>query len=67
VKMWIGALILVWLALGTVAGAQRGIFRDDMTLDCKTSSDVAATMLAGPLNYAGVVPNIQCTNGRPRA
>lgn len=64
-KMFLGAAILVWLAVGTTAGAQRGLFHDDMTVDCNTGADVAATMLAGPLNYAGVVPDVSCDDVQP--
>ena len=63
--MLLGAAILVWLAVGTTAGAQRGIFHEDMTMDCKTSADVAPTMLAGPLTYAGVVPDVECDAPQP--
>jgi hypothetical protein len=58
--MWIGTLILVWIAIGTVAGGQRGIFRNDMVLNCSTTADIGATMLAGPLNYVGVHPDLDC-------
>jgi hypothetical protein len=59
-KMWIGTLILVWIAIGTVAGAQQGIFRNDMVLNCRTSAHIGMTMLAGPLNYFGVHPHVEC-------
>jgi hypothetical protein len=66
-KMWIGTLLLVWIAIGTVAAAQRGYFREDMALDCRTSATIGTTMLAGPLNYLGVDPHVGCTAPRPSA
>jgi hypothetical protein len=58
--MWIGTLLLVWICIGTVAAGQRGMFYDDMQLTCATSSDIGATMLAGPLNYVGLHPDVGC-------
>lgn len=63
--MHIGSLILViWLVIGGVAAGQRGDFKGHVDT-CSTAGTVAVTILAGPLNYAGVNPNINCTTPQP--
>ena len=61
----IAAVILIWLVVGVVAAAQRGYFGDDRDLNCKTTSDTALTILAGPLNYVGVNPKVKCKTPEP--
>jgi hypothetical protein len=56
----IGALVVVWLAIGVIAAAQRGYFGDDRDVNCKTTGDTALTIVAGPLNYMGVNPKVKC-------
>jgi hypothetical protein len=56
----IGAvLLLVWLVIGAIAAAQRGYFTSGDT-SCATAGTIVVTVLAGPLNYVGVNPQIQC-------
>jgi len=64
-KMVIGAVILIWLFIGGVAAAQRGYFGDDRAVNCKTGADTSLTMLAGPLNYVGVNPKVNCKTPQP--
>jgi hypothetical protein len=52
-------LLLVWLAIGALAAGQRGYFTGGDT-SCATTSTIIVTVLAGPLNYVGVNPRIQC-------
>lgn len=54
------ALVVIWLVIGLVAAAQRGYFTDDRDVSCKTFADTALTVLAGPLNYVGVNPKVEC-------
>lgn len=61
----IGILVVVWLVIGAVAAAQRGYFGDDRNVSCKTFSDTALTIVAGPLNYAGVNPKVKCKTPQP--
>ena len=61
----IGILIVVWLVIGAVAAAQRGYFGDDRDVSCKTFGDTALTVVAGPLNYAGVNPKVKCRTPQP--
>ncbi len=51
--------------IGVVAAAQRGYFGDDRGVSCKTFSDTALTIVAGPLNYFGVNPKVQCKVPKP--
>lgn len=61
----IGALVVVWLVIGVIAAAQRGYFGSDRDVSCKRAGDTALTVLAGPLNYVGVNPRIDCTVPSP--
>lgn len=56
--MRIGALLLlVWLAIGAAAGAQRGYYGSNDT-SCAKVSTIAVTVVAGPLNYFGANPKV---------
>jgi hypothetical protein len=56
----IGAvLVLVWLVIGALAATQRGYFTSGDTTCASTSTSIV-TVLAGPLNYLGVNPQVQC-------
>lgn len=61
----LGVLVLVWLVIGVVAAGQRGYFGDDRDVSCKTFSDTALTIVAGPLNYVGVNPKVTCKVPEP--
>lgn len=64
-KLVIGLVICVWLVIGAAAAAQRGYFGNDRALNCKSGADTALTILAGPLNYVGVNPKVQCKAPNP--
>jgi len=58
--MHVGSVILaIWLVIGGIAAGQRGDYQGP--IDCSKASTTAVTILAGPLNYAGVNLNINCT------
>jgi hypothetical protein len=57
-------LLVVWLVIGVIAGGQRHYYSGSSTKCAKVSTTVV-TILAGPLNYAGVNPKISCTVPRP--
>lgn len=59
-----GIVVVVWLLIGVLAAYQRGYFGDDRAVNCKTFGDSALTVVAGPLNYFGVNPKIECGDGR---
>ena len=56
----IGLIVVIWLVIGVLAAFQRGYFGDDRDVSCKTASDTALTIIAGPLNYLGVNPKVRC-------
>ena len=63
--MHIGSVILVlWLVIGGIAAGQRGDYKGPIG-NCSKASMIAVTILAGPLNYLGVNPGINCTAPRP--
>jgi hypothetical protein len=63
--MRIGSLLLlVWLVIGVLAAGQRGYLTTSST-NCAKAGTIAATIVAGPLNYLGVNPKITCTLPRP--
>jgi hypothetical protein len=53
-------LLVVWLVIGVLAAVQRGYLQGDDDVDCATAGTVVVTVLAGPLNYVGVNPKIDC-------
>lgn len=58
--MHIGSVIvIIWLVIGGIAAGQRGDYKGPV--DCSKASTTAVTILAGPLNYAGVNLNINCS------
>jgi hypothetical protein len=53
----LGVIVLVWLLIGVVAAYQRDYFKTDAS-NCVTAGNIALTVVAGPLNYAGVNPKV---------
>ena len=62
---FLGVLVIVWLLIGVLAAFQRGYFGDNEDVSCKTAGDTALTVLAGPLNYVGVNPKVNCKVPQP--
>jgi len=61
-----GVLLLIWLLIGLIAAAQRGYFDgSDTETNCAEAGTIAVTVVAGPLNYVGVNPKINCTVPQP--
>lgn len=52
-------ILFVWLIIGAAAAGQRGYFSSAPTT-CSSGATIAVTMVAGPLNYLGVNPQITC-------
>jgi hypothetical protein len=64
--MRIGAVILVlWLIIGAFAAYQRNYFSGDGEVNCAEFGTVVLTIVAGPLNYFGVNPKINCQVPQP--
>jgi hypothetical protein len=57
-------LLLIWLVIGVIAAAQRGYFSSGDT-SCASAATIAVTIVAGPLNYVGVNPQIECELPQP--
>lgn len=63
--MRIGSIILVvWLLIGVLAAAQRDYFSQSR-VNCAEAGTVVVTLLAGPLNYVGANPKINCKVPQP--
>ncbi|TQM39156.1 hypothetical protein [Pseudonocardia cypriaca] len=64
--MRIGSVIVViWLLIGLFAAYQRGYFSGDDQVNCAELGTVLVTVVAGPLNYVGLNPRIECTVPQP--
>jgi hypothetical protein len=60
-----GTLILfIWILIGAAAAGQRGYFSISK-FGCTQGATVAVTIAAGPLNYIGLNPTINCTTPKP--
>jgi hypothetical protein len=63
--MHIGSVLLViWLVIGAIAAGQRGYYSGPVS-SCTAGGTIAVTILAGPLNYLGVNPKVDCTLPQP--
>ncbi|TCC61776.1 hypothetical protein E0H73_13595 [Kribbella pittospori] len=57
-------IVLVWLLIGLAAAVQRNYFAgSDAT--CAKVGTTLVTIVAGPLNYIGANPKIDCTAPQP--
>jgi hypothetical protein len=64
--MHIGSVLLViWLVIGVIAAGQRGDYK--RPVNCSNVTTTAVTILVGPLNYAHVHPQINCTTPHPNS
>lgn len=59
-KSILAIIVIAWLVIGALAALQRGYFGDDRDVNCKTAGDTVLTIVAGPLNYFGVNPKVDC-------
>lgn len=57
-------IVVLWLVVGVIAAAQRHYFSGSST-NCAKLGTIAATIVAGPLNYLGVNPKIDCSVPQP--
>jgi membrane protein YdbS with pleckstrin-like domain len=60
----VAVVVVIWLLIGVVAAAQRHYFSNADT-NCAHAGRVVATVLAGPLNYVGVNPKVDCHLPQP--
>jgi hypothetical protein len=59
-----GLIVVIWLIVGVIAAVQRGYFSNDDT-NCAEAGNTVVTIIAGPLNYFGVNPKIDCDLPQP--
>jgi hypothetical protein len=59
----IGILVVVWVVIGLFAGLQRHYYSGNVS--CAKAGTVAATIAAGPLNYVGANPKVNCEVPQP--
>jgi membrane protein YdbS with pleckstrin-like domain len=62
----VGLLVIVWLIVGAIAAYQRGYFTQ-ASQNCASAGTIAVTVVAGPLNYVGVNPKVDCQAPQPSA
>jgi hypothetical protein len=60
----VAVIVLLWLQIGTLAAFQRGYIQGAQAT-CAQTSTILVTVLAGPLNYLGVNPKIDCSLPQP--
>jgi flagellar motor component MotA len=57
-------VVLIWLLIGVLAAGQRHYFSGSST-NCAKAGTIAATIVAGPLNYLGANPKVKCQLPQP--
>lgn len=58
------AIVIIWLLIGVAAAAQRNYFAgSDAT--CAKLGTIVVTIVAGPLNYVGANPKVDCEIPEP--
>lgn len=59
----LSVLLIVWIAIGLLAGLQRHYYTG--AVSCARAGTVAVTIAAGPLNYVGANPKVNCSVPQP--
>jgi hypothetical protein len=59
-----GVIVVIWLIIGVVAASQRGYFNSDEA-NCAKAGTIIVTIIAGPLNYVGLNPKVNCELPQP--
>ncbi|RIV41266.1 hypothetical protein [Micromonospora radicis] len=59
-----GVLVVIWLVIGAVAAGQRGYY-DSGEANCAEVGTILVTIAAGPLNYVGANPQVDCELPEP--
>jgi membrane protein YdbS with pleckstrin-like domain len=57
-------IVLAWLLIGLAAAAQRNYFSGS-DASCAKVGTTLVTIVAGPLNYVGANPKIDCAAPQP--
>jgi hypothetical protein len=60
----VGLFVVIWLAIGALAAGQRGYFGSEPQ-NCAGAATIGVTAAAGPLNYVGLNPKMNCKLPQP--
>jgi hypothetical protein len=60
VKSLLFLLVIIWFILGASAAHDRGYFDTNADRSCEFVGSGLLTVVAGPLNYAGLHPKAFC-------
>ncbi|SBT42161.1 hypothetical protein [Micromonospora narathiwatensis] len=60
----LGVLVVIWLIIGAIAAGQRGYYTNDEK-NCAEAGTILVTIVAGPLNYIGANPKVDCALPEP--
>lgn len=60
-----GVIVTIWLLIGVFAAFQRDYFDPGRDMNCRTTADTLLTIAAGPLNYMGANPKVDCDVPEP--
>jgi hypothetical protein len=60
----LSALVVIWLLIGAFAAYQRNYFSSE-AVNCAQVGTVLVTIIAGPLNYVGLNPKLDCAVPQP--
>lgn len=59
-KTFLMILVIIWFVLGASVAHDRGYFDGNANRDCTFVGSASLTVVAGPLNYAGLHPRAYC-------
>jgi hypothetical protein len=60
VKSFLFILVIIWFVLGAASANDRGYFDISKDRDCTFVGSALLTVVAGPVNYAGLHPRASC-------
>ncbi len=58
-------VLIIWLLIGVLAANQRHWYDKTEGNDCSKALNSGISIVAGPLNYVGVHPNVGCKVPQP--
>jgi membrane protein YdbS with pleckstrin-like domain len=60
----LSVIVVVWLIIGAIAAGQRHYYSSAKS-NCASLGTIALTIVAGPLNYVGANPKVDCKVPQP--
>lgn len=60
----ISIVLVIWFIIGAIAAGQRGYYTQS-SANCAGAGTILVTILAGPLNYVGANPKLNCHMPQP--